>query len=208
MDDKQKLPKPSVIELRDRWRTAAGQRVRTQLLCALRAGSEDWPSLLVDLPQVSDPLAPDDLDDLRGIDLGGEKLNRVMLACCDLSYSNLNHIQLRKGSLQRSRLNWTDLQLGILIGADLLNVEAMHANFFGCKLNGAMMMSSNFRHSAFIRAALKTSVLNGSDFTGSDLTKAIFDNAEYHSVTFPETFDMANHVSKDRPGSDFDPSLR
>lgn len=75
-----------IVELKDRWNTATGQRVRKELLCALRAGSEDWPILLVDLPQVSVPMSLDDLDDLRGIDLKGEKLDRE-----SLRHENSNH---------------------------------------------------------------------------------------------------------------------
>ncbi|UCP11544.1 pentapeptide repeat-containing protein [Pseudomonas sp. MM213] len=205
MDDKQKLPEPGVLELKDRWKTAAGQQVRRKLLIALRVGSEDWPELLLDLPPVSNPLSPNDLDDLRGIELPGEMLDRISLACCDLSYSNLQHCSLRKASLQRSRLNWADLQLCNLVGADLLNLEALHANFSDCKFNGAMMMSSNFRHSGFARTELKSCVLNGSDFTGSDLKPTAFERNEVHSVTFPETFDLARHLNKSISKRDLKP---
>lgn len=183
--------------------TAEGQRIRQELLTAWRGGNDSWPELLFDLPPVSHPLLPDDLDDLRGIELPAQMLRGASLACCDLSYSNLRHCNLREVSLQRSRLNWANLELSVMVGADLLNLEAFHANFSGCKIYAVMMMSSNLRHSTFIRTELKSCVLNGSDFTGSDLQPLTFTRNEVHNVTFPDTFDLARYLSSHQP----DPGL-
>lgn len=188
MDDKQKLPEPGVRELKDRWMTAEGQRVRYELISALRAGNDYWPELLHELPSVSYPLSPNDLDDLRGIELSDQILEGLSLACCDLSYSNLQHCNLRKASLQRSRLNWANLARSTLVATDLLNIEALYANFSDCKINKAMAMSSNFRHSTFLGADINACVLNGSDFTGSDLQPSRFQRNELHNVILPPEF--------------------
>lgn len=203
MDDKQKLPEPGVRELKDRWMTAEGQRVRHELISALRAGKDYWPELLYDLPSVSYPLSPNDLDDLRGIELPDQILEGFSLACCDLSYSNLQHCNLRKASLQRSRLNWANLERSVLVATDLLNIEALYANFSDCKIQKAMAMSSNFRHSAFLRAEINACVLNGSDFTGSDLQLSAFERNELHNVILPPGF-KPPRFSIDRP---FDPGI-
>ncbi len=181
--------------------TAEGQRVRQELLTAWRGGNDSWPELLFDLPPVSHPLLPDDLDDLRGIELPDQILRGVSLTCCDLSYSNLRHCNLREVSLQRSRLNWANLERSNLLGADLLNLEALHANFSECRIYAAMMMSSNLRHSIFIRTELKNCILNGSDLTGSDFKPLAFIRNEVHNVTYPATFDLARYLSNHQPGT-------
>ncbi|EME9750179.1 pentapeptide repeat-containing protein [Pseudomonas aeruginosa] len=201
MDIQQKLPDPSILELCERWKTNAGEKVLVELLRALRAGNQQWPDLLMDLPKVSNPLAADDLDDLRGIHLPKENLDKVSLACCDLSYSNLQRCSLRKTSFQRSRLNWVSLDVSDLTEANLFSVEAQFAGFFACKLTGAMMMSGDFRYSNFAKAKFKASVLNGSDFTDSTLSNAIFDNAEHRNVIFPNGFNIEQHLSRDNPFS-------
>lgn len=197
MDDKQKLPEPGVSELQDRWMTAEGQRVRRELISAWLAGNDYWPELLYDLPSVSHPLSPDDLDDLRGIDLSKQILEGFSLACCDLSYSNLQHCNLKNTTLQRSRLNWADLTRSVLATTDLLNIEALYANFSDCRIRKAMAMSSNFRHSAFLRTEINACVLNGSDFTGSNLKPSAFDRNELHNVILPAGFKPSlYHISR------------
>ncbi|MEB3438114.1 pentapeptide repeat-containing protein [Pseudomonas sp. A2] len=203
MDDKQKLPEPGVRELQDRWMTAEGHRVRRELISAWGAGNDYWPELLYDLPSVSHPLSPDDLDDLRGIDLSKQILQGFSLACCDLSYSDLRHCNLQKATLQRSRLNWANLTRSVLVTTDLLNIEALHANFSGCRIEKTMAMSSNFRHSAFLRTEFDACVLNGSDFTGSDLKPSVFEGNEFHNVIFPDGFKLSRYLTHHRrdPGN-------
>ncbi|AXK56481.1 pentapeptide repeat-containing protein [Pseudomonas protegens] len=198
MDDKQKVPEPGVRELQDRWKTAEGQRVRRELISAWGAGNDYWPELLYDLPSVSHPLSPDDLDDLRGINLSKQILERFSLACCDLSYSDLQHCNLKKTILQRSRLNWANLTRSVLVATDLLNIEALYANFSDCRIRKAMAMSSDFRHSTFLRTEINACVLNGSDFTGSDLKLSAFEGNELHNVIFPDGFKLSHHLAHHR----------
>jgi hypothetical protein len=186
------LPPEEIHELRARWTTPEGERVRTRLLNDLRAKDMNLPYCLADLPATSagapDPHYGMILDDLRGLDLEGEDLPGAYLNHADLSYANLRNCRLEGICLQFSLLDWADFGFSQLQSADLLQVTARHVNFEGCNLNNSMMMTGDFRASSFKNASLVRCCLNGAKFNEADLIGANFDGAEAHSTLFPAGF--------------------
>ena len=183
MVDEKSLTASEVAELRERWMTAEGMKIKSALLASLRAGKWDWPDFLVALPTVSVPAPyPELLDDLRGLTLSREMLDGVSMSHSDLSYSVFEECSLKKASFQMGRLIWANLTGSQLHKADLLQVVADHSVFDGCTLTGAMMLSGEYRHSSFRGADLRQSVLNGCRFVGADLSGALFQSAEAHNL--------------------------
>lgn len=172
-----------ISEVRDRWKTTEGIRIKRELLDLLRAGSWDWPDLLGDLPKISIPAPqPSFLDDLRGLELQGEMLDGVSMSHSDLSYSIFEACSLKKACFQGGRLSWANLRQSQMQQADLLQVAADHAVFDDCSLVGAMMLSGDYRNGSFIRTDLRRCVLNGCRFGGANLAGADFNGAEAHNL--------------------------
>jgi len=183
VDNEKALTASEVAELRERWMTAEGLKIKSALLASLRAGKWDWPGFLVDLPRVS-VLAPypELLDDLRGLMLSREMLDGVSMSHSDLSYSVFDECSLKKASFQLGRLSWANLTGSELHQADLLQVVADHSVFDGCTLTDAMMLSGDYRQSSFRGADLRKSVLNGCRFAEADVSGANFQGAEIHNL--------------------------
>lgn len=181
--DSHVLTRSEISEIRDRWKTTEGIRIKRELLDLLRAGSWDWPDLLVDLPKISIPAPrPNFLDDLRGLELQGEMLDGVSLSHSDLSYSIFEACSLKKTSFQGGRLSWANLRKSQVQQADLLQVAADHAVFDDCSLVGAMMLSGDYRNGSFLRADLRRCILNGCRFGGANLAGADFRGAEANNL--------------------------
>ncbi|MBI6885069.1 pentapeptide repeat-containing protein [Pseudomonas putida] len=177
------LTRSEISEIRDRWKTTEGIRIKRELLDLLRAGSWDWPDLLIDLPKISIPASqPNFLDDLRGLELQGEMLDGVSMSHSDLSYSIFEACSLKKASFQGGRLSWANLRQSQMQHADLLQVAADHAVFDGCNLAGAMMLSGDYRNGSFKKADLRRSIMNGCRLMGADLHGAQWHGAEVFNV--------------------------
>ncbi|MCT4498041.1 MULTISPECIES: pentapeptide repeat-containing protein [Pseudomonas] len=196
MAEEQELSVQEIAELRDRWKTEVGLRVKKQLLLALRNGDDSWPNLLSQLPNVGVAAPyPEALDDLRGLDLCEERLERVSLTHSDLSFASFHLCNLTKARFQYSKLSWAQFSRSNLTSADLLQVTADHGRFDRCSLRGAMMMTSNFRHGSFKGSDLRSSVLNGCDFRDCDLADVKLKGAEAYSVKMPPSFDLESHLT-------------
>ena len=196
MAEEHKLSRQEIAELRDRWKTEAGLRVKKQLLLALRNGDDRWPNLLALLPSSGIAASyPNALCDLRGLDLYSERLVGVSLSNADLSYACFHRCRLMIAKFQDSKLSWVDFYGSNLTRANLLQVTADHGRFDNCSFRGAMMMTSDFRHGSFKGADFRNGVLNGCDFSGCDLADANLERADAYNVKMPPSFNMESHLA-------------
>lgn len=192
MANEQKLSASEISELRERWITGDGVKVRQALLAALRGRKLNWSELLHDLPTVSIPAPyPDVLDDLRGLCLSHELLDGISLTFSDLSYSTFHSCSMKKIRLQGSKLSWASFKGSNLLQADLLQVSADHVVFDNCKLAGAMMMAGDYKGGSFKRTDLRKCVLNGGDFSGGDFSSVKLQGVEIYHIKSSRSLDLS-----------------
>lgn len=176
--------------LKARWLTPEGVLLRQVVVAELLAHGETWPDLVTQAFGATEAKPSRmTLDDLRGISLEGLNLAGVDLCYVDLSFASLKGCDLQGITFQIGRLNGADLSGSNILKGDLLQTEAIGANFDHCNLSGAMMMTGSFMGSTFRHADLSDSVLNGADFTDCMLLATSMKGVECYSTTFPDGFD-------------------
>jgi hypothetical protein len=147
--------------------------------------------------------------DLGGIDLRGEDLDRVYLAGkslvgallegASLSGANLSGARLRDAHLSGANLRCGNLNLARipearfnetdLTGASLQGVSGEDAQFFGADLRSADLSRAALPQSKLIGADLTEAYLNGADLRTADLTDANLTDVHYDGETrWPEGF--------------------
>lgn len=207
MDREQELSATEIEELRNRWKSPIGERVRKALLEGLRKNSYDWVEMLSQLPKVTVAAPhPEVLDDLRGISFVGETLDNASMTFVDLSYSIFEKCSMNSARLQGSKLSHASFRSTKLIKADLVQVVADHSTFDNCKLSGALLLAANFSDSSLNHVDMRKSTLIDCSFKNCELTDMIFHGAKVEGATFPPKFDIEKRLKPKADNSSGNPS--
>ena len=148
-----------------RWFTPKGQAARADLLAALQAYEPDEVRAAVE--PMRRPGVPEDLLDLRGIDLEGECLAGAQLDRADLS-----------GAV----LIGCDLQLAELAGAKLAGAQLGEANLRRASLARAELIDADLRHADLTEAMLEHANLTRAKLEGATLRRTHVGGAVWQGV--------------------------
>jgi hypothetical protein len=104
---------------------------------------------------------PDEIIDLRGVDLRRSKLSEAYLFNTDLRGANLRGADLSEADLRGATLNGADLRGANLRGADLREAYLFNTDLRGANLRGADLSQADL-HGAY---------LDGADLCEADLSE-------------------------------------
>lgn len=208
MDRKQELSTSEIEDLRSRWKSPVGERIRRAMLEGLKENSYEWVEMLSQLPKVKIAAPhPEVLDDLRGIAFAGENLDNVSLTFVDLSYSIFDKCSMNSARLQGSKLSHASFKSTKLIKADLVQVVADNSEFEHCKLSGASLLAANFIAASFNNTDMRKSILIDCNFKDCQLANVTLYGAKIEGATFPAEFDVDRHLKIQPDNGSRSPSL-
>lgn len=172
-------------EYKNRWKTDEGIKKREQVLKAILKGN-DLTEILKGFPFTEEYKTR---NDLRGLNLSSEKLNRADLSQCELRFSNFNDAKLSKVFFSDS-----DIRDSIFEGADLqdanfYNVLCKRVIFEGAGFQRATLEKTNFQEANFNKANLTGAIIASNNiFRETNFEEAIFDDypdsdAKFTSLT-------------------------
>jgi Pentapeptide repeats (8 copies) len=150
-----------------RWFTPRGRAVRRELVEHLRhAEGRHLFEVLADLRQ--DGL-PDDVLDLRGIDLRDEDLAGARLPRADLSGARLVGVNLAQADLRRCVLHGANLTRADLRGADLRGARLKDADLSQADLSEANLEGAQVRGAVLRQTGLRRTWVRGVDLQRAHL---------------------------------------
>ncbi|QEG32165.1 Secreted effector protein pipB2 [Gemmata obscuriglobus] len=172
------VPIPSADEWarQEQAQTAAGDKVREQMLTDLRGGKAGVARFNARTDKEREALGS-----LRDTDLSNEKLAGARLNNLDLRGAKFDGAMLSEASFSGSQIQ----------GASFADVPARKANFASARaadavFRGAILANANLRAATFLRTNFQNVDLTGADFAFSDLRGADFTGATLKNASFSQ----------------------
>lgn len=176
-------------ELRSRWRSPLGARIRLAVAEQLSRGSALLKPLLEKLPGAAEV---GDAMDLRGIELSGLKLHGLKLSWARLDFAAVEGSTLAGAQLDRAALTGASFRQSDLRGASMVAVRAVgscwdNALLERADLTAANLAQASLRRTSLVGACLQAATLGnanlrGADLSGAELAQCDFEGAHVASV--------------------------
>jgi len=168
-------------QLRERWLTPEGKKVRKKIIDHIRG--ENWEKFLLEFPFVKEIVNGRDLRfiNLKEANLVGANLVGANLLGAYLRETNLWGADLWRANLVGAFLREANLMGAYLEEAFLAGAFLGGANLWGANLWGANLVGANLLGAYLEEADLRGADLRGADFFGANLERANLERANLSS---------------------------